>query len=83
MDRGQTRPLRPFVDVLPVPPRRVINEPTRLTVRLETAMHRFRRDLSPSRVWAYDGLLAEPTIEVRRAFRSKWSGRTTCRARYR
>ncbi len=29
-------------------------------------MHRFHRDLAPSRVWAYDGRLPGPTIEVDR-----------------
>ncbi len=60
------RRLRPFVDLLSLPPRRVIKAPTRLTVRLETATHRFHRDLPPSRVWAYDGRLPGPTIEVDR-----------------
>src|SRR5216683_4189846 len=60
------RPLAPFVDPLRVPPRRVINRPARLTVRLETATHRFHRDMPPSRVWAYDGHLPGPTIEVER-----------------
>jgi FtsP/CotA-like multicopper oxidase with cupredoxin domain len=60
------RPLTPFVDVLPVPPRRVIKEPARLAVRLQTANHRFHRDLPASRVWAYDGHLPGPTIEVDR-----------------
>ncbi len=58
--------LNPFVDLLPVPPRRVIKAPTRLTVRLDTVTHRFHRDLPLSRVWAYDGLLPGPTIEVDR-----------------
>jgi spore coat protein A len=49
-----------------VPPRRVIKAPTRLTVRLETVEHSFHRDLPPSRVWAYDGHVPGPTIEVDR-----------------
>jgi FtsP/CotA-like multicopper oxidase with cupredoxin domain len=60
------RPLRPFVDPLRVPPRRVITAQARLTVRLETATHRFHSDIAPSRVWAYDGHLPGPTIEVDR-----------------
>src|SRR5580765_203386 len=59
-------PLTPFVDALPLPPRRVIAEPTRLTVRLGTATHRFHRDLPPSRVWTYDGSLPGATFEVQR-----------------
>ena len=58
--------LSPFVDKLTAPPRRVITEPTRLTVRMKTATHRFHRDLPPSRVWAYDGHFPGPTIEVDR-----------------
>jgi FtsP/CotA-like multicopper oxidase with cupredoxin domain len=59
-------PLNPFVDPLPTPSRRVITEPTRLTIRMQTALHRFHRDLPPSPVWTYDGHLPGPTIEVRR-----------------
>jgi spore coat protein A len=59
-------PLQPFVDALPIPPRHVINESTRLTIALRAATHRFHRDLPPSRVWTYDGHLPGPTIEVRR-----------------
>ncbi len=63
---GLERSLAPFVDPLPMPPRRVIVEPTRLTVRLETALHQFHSGLPRSRVWTYDGHLPGPTIEVRR-----------------
>jgi o-aminophenol oxidase len=59
-------PLTPFVDKLTVPRRRVVSEPDRLVVRLEPATHRFHRDLPPSRVWAYDGSVPGPTVEVRR-----------------
>src|SRR5882724_9892434 len=59
-------PLRPFVDALPIPPRHVIGEPTRLTISLETTTHRFHRDLPASRVWTYGGHLPGATIEVRR-----------------
>ncbi|HKB33695.1 MAG TPA: multicopper oxidase domain-containing protein [Candidatus Dormibacteraeota bacterium] len=58
--------LKPFVDLLPVPPRHVVKEPIRLTIRLQTVNHRFHRDLPPSRVWAYDGHVPGPTIEVDR-----------------
>nr|MDP9337098.1 multicopper oxidase domain-containing protein [Actinomycetota bacterium] len=61
-----SHPLTPFVDKLAVPPRRIVSEPTRLNVRLQTARHRFHRDLPPSRVWTYDGSLPGPTIEVQR-----------------
>jgi spore coat protein A len=59
-------PLTPFVDRLPIPPRLVFVEPGRAVVRLETAEHRFHRDLPPSRVWAYGGSVPGPTIEVSR-----------------
>ena len=58
------RPLRPFVDLLPVPPRRVITSPSRVAIPLVSTTHRFHSDLPPSRVWAYDGHLPGPTIEV-------------------
>src|SRR6266853_4585483 len=58
--------LSPFVDLLAVPPRRIVKEPRRLTIRLQTVNHRFHRDLPPSRVWAYDGHVPGPTIEVDR-----------------
>ena len=60
-------PLTPFVDKLAVPPRRIVSEPTRLVIRLETATHRFHRELPPSRVWTFDGSLPGPTIEVDRS----------------
>lgn len=63
------RPLVPFVDALATPPRRVIAEPARLTIRLARAMHRFPRDLPPSRVWTYDVHVPGPTIEVGRGVR--------------
>jgi FtsP/CotA-like multicopper oxidase with cupredoxin domain len=74
---GRLSPLTPFVDRLAVPPRRVIAEPTRLTVRLQAATHRFHRDLPPSRVWTYDGVLPGPTIEVRRGvpLEVRWDNR--------
>ena len=63
---GSVRFLMPFVDSLPMAPRRVVAEPTRFTVRVQTAMHQFHSGLPPSRVWTYDGHLPGPTIEVRR-----------------
>ena len=59
-------PLSPFVDPLTFPARRVFTQPARLALRLETTTHRFHRDLEPSQVWAYDGQVPGPTIEVRR-----------------
>ena len=59
-------PLTPFVDNLRVPPRLVFDEPGRVVVPLETAEHRFHRDLPSSQVWTYRGFLPGPTIEVDR-----------------
>jgi spore coat protein A len=75
------RPLRPFVDALPVPPRRVITSPSRLAIPLVSATHRFHSDLPPSRVWAYDGHLPGPTIEVDRAIQveMQWENRLSGR----
>ncbi len=70
-------PLTPFVDELTFPPRRVVSEPGRLVVRLEPATHLFHRDLPPSRVWAYDGSVPGPTVDVRRGVRLEvlWENR--------
>jgi FtsP/CotA-like multicopper oxidase with cupredoxin domain len=75
--RPPVHPLTPFVDELPVPPRRVIDQPGRLVVGLEAGEHSFHRDLPPSRVWAYDGLVPGPTIEVRRGveLEVRWENR--------
>jgi FtsP/CotA-like multicopper oxidase with cupredoxin domain len=66
MTSSLKHPLTPFVDKLPMPPRLVFSEPGRTVVRLESAEHRFHRDLPPSRVWTYGGSLPGPTIEVDR-----------------
>jgi spore coat protein A len=70
-------PLTPFVDRLTIPPRRVFAEAARLAVRLEATTHRFHRELAPSSVWAYDGHLPGPTIEVRRGvpLEVRWGNR--------
>jgi spore coat protein A len=59
----------------------VIKTPTRLAVRLETVNHSFHRDLPPSRVWAYDGHLPGPTIEVDRGtgVEMQWENRLSGR----
>src|SRR2546423_6337442 len=59
-------PLTPFVDALPIPARHLVTEPTRVTVPLQTALHRFHSELPLSRVWTFDGQVPGPTIEVRR-----------------
>src|SRR6267143_389721 len=75
------RPLRPFIDPLPVPPRRVVTSPSRLAIPLVSATHRFHSDLPPSRVWAYDGHLPGPTIEVDRGIQVEvqWENRLSGR----
>jgi spore coat protein A len=59
-------PLRPFVDALPVPARRLASDSGRLTIPLRVGLHRYHRDLPPSPVWTFDGTVPGPTIEVRR-----------------
>lgn len=44
----------------------MVTEPARLVLTLQTATHRFHRDLPPWGVWTYDGSLPGPTIEVTR-----------------
>src|SRR3981189_579537 len=75
------RPLRPFGDALPVPPRRGTTSPSRLAIPLVSAIHRFHSDLPPSRVWAYDGHLPGPTIEVDRGIQveMQWENRLSGR----
>ena len=77
----QTHPLQPFVDALPIPQRRVVDEPGRLTIVLQAALHRFHRDLPPSPVWTFDGVVPGPTIEVRRGvpLEVRWENRLTGR----
>ena len=60
-------PLTPFVDPLPLPRRLLAHEyGGRLVVDIRGATHRFHRDLPESRVWAFDGTVPGPTIEVQR-----------------
>src|SRR6266498_2554056 len=60
-------PLMPFVDALPLPPRRLADEHQGwLRVHIRAASHRFHRDLPQSRVWTYDGSVPGPTIEAER-----------------
>ena len=77
----QTYPLQPFVDALPIPQRRVVDEPGRLTIALRAALHRFHRDLPPSSVWTFDGTVPGPTIEVPRGvpLELRWENRLTGR----
>jgi spore coat protein A len=77
----KTHPLRPFVDELPIPQRRVLDEPGRLTIPLRAALHRYHRDLPPSPVWTFDGTVPGPTIEVRRGvpLEVRWENRLTGR----
>jgi FtsP/CotA-like multicopper oxidase with cupredoxin domain len=72
-------PLTPFVDKLPIPPRLVFSEPGRAVVRLETAEHRFHRDLPPSRVWTYRGSVPGTTIEINRGveLEVRWENQLT------
>jgi spore coat protein A len=68
MTRLLTSPLAPFVDALPVPPRRLAPQHGgQLTVAIRAAAHRFHRDLPESRIWGFDGTVPGPTIEAERA----------------
>lgn len=66
---GRYRPT-PFLDRLPIP--RVLRPAARqgsvatLRITMRTAQHKFHRALPPSRVWAYEGMLPGPTVEVER-----------------
>jgi len=54
--------LEPFVDPLPIPPRRPLGG----TIRMAEAQHRFHRDLPFARSWGYDGQThLGPTLEAR------------------
>jgi FtsP/CotA-like multicopper oxidase with cupredoxin domain len=79
MTMRRDHPLRPFVDALPVPPRRVVGETGRISIQLRTAVHRYHRDLAPTPVWTYDGIVPGPTIEVRRGvpLEVRWENRLT------
>ena len=72
-------PLTPFVDALPVPARRVVAEPGRLTIPLRAALHQYHRDLPPSPVWTFDGTVPGPTVEVRRGvpLEVRWENQLT------
>jgi o-aminophenol oxidase len=60
-------PLTPFVDALPLPARILAaDHDGHLSVRIRAATHRFHQDLPASRVWAYEGSVPGPTIEVER-----------------
>lgn len=66
-------PLEPFVDALPIPP--VLSGHGVLRVAMRAARHRFHRDLPPSTVWTYGGVLPGPTIEARqgRPLQVEWA----------
>jgi spore coat protein A len=60
-------PLAPFVDPLPLPSRLIAaKRDFRLTVRIRAGEHRFHRDLPPSSIWGFEGLIPGPTIEAER-----------------
>src|SRR6266478_2526815 len=65
LEQPLTSPLTPFLDALPVPRRLIAAEHQgQFTVPIQTATHRFHRDLPESRIWGYDGTVPGPTIEV-------------------
>src|SRR6266481_9420412 len=65
LEQPLTSPLAPFLDALPVPRRLIAAEHQgQFTVPIQTATHRFHRDLPESRIWGYDGTVPGPTIEA-------------------
>jgi spore coat protein A len=59
--------LAPFVDGLPLPQRLIAEEHHgSLVVRMRMGDHRFHRDLPPSKIWGYEGMVPGPTIEAER-----------------
>ena len=65
MTRELALPLAPFVDPLPLPSRLIAaKRDFRLTVRIRAGEHRFHRDLPPSSIWGFEGMIPGPTIEA-------------------
>ena len=85
MTRPLVPPLAPFVDALPLPRRLIAKEHQgSLLVRIRMGEHRFHRDLPPSKIWGYEGMVLGPTIEAERGHpRSPSNGETSSRARSR
>ena len=75
----RVRSLTKFLDPLPIPRtlRPVRGRDCLTTVAMMQASHRFHHQLSPSRVWTYEGTVPGPTIEVRRGQRIRvaWQNR--------
>jgi o-aminophenol oxidase len=74
--------LTPFLDQLRIPPIARIkraNGVSHLTIEMRTALVRLHSQLPPTRVWAYDGHLPGPTIEVNRGekLRVTWQNKLT------
>ncbi|PAZ14422.1 laccase [Streptomyces sp. SA15] len=71
-DTPTHRTLTPFLDPLPVPPtarKTRVDGISHVTVRMRATTTRLHSQLPPTPVWAYDGLVPGPTIEVRRGER--------------
>ena len=67
MTRTLVAQLAPFVDALPLPRRLIAEEhDDSLVVRIRMGENRFHRDLPPSNIWGYEGLVPGPTIEAER-----------------
>lgn len=60
--------LRPFIDPLPIPrvlqPLERCKDKTYYEVRMKEFFHQFHSQLSPARVWGYEGQVLGPIIEV-------------------
>src|SRR2546422_8765049 len=61
---GQNSPkLRPFVDPLPIPP--VLPGAASFDIHMRQFFQKLHRDLPPTKLWDYEGMLLGPTFEVR------------------
>jgi FtsP/CotA-like multicopper oxidase with cupredoxin domain len=71
--------LTKFRDPLPIPPVLRPGRTELLTVHMRTVHARLHSELPPTRMWAYDGRVPGPTIEVRRGQRLRvaWQNELT------
>ncbi|MCT9930072.1 multicopper oxidase domain-containing protein [Planotetraspora sp. A-T 1434] len=75
VDQPVTATLTPFADALRVPP--VIRPEGDLTIEMRSVARRLHSQLPPTTLWAYEGHVPGPTIEVRRGRRLRvyWTNR--------
>jgi len=56
--------LQPYVDPLPVPQVIRTTAGQKITIRMQEFYHKVHRDLSPGRIWGYNGMWPGPTFKV-------------------